>query len=86
MPTSLQNKPIPVQSEVKYLGLHLDKRLRWQKHVKTKRQQMNMKLREMSRLMNLKSKLSLKNKLILYKSIIKPMWTYGIQLRAALNH
>jgi hypothetical protein len=46
----------------------------------TKRQQMNMKLREISWLMNHKSKLSLKNKLILYRSIIKPIWTYGIQL------
>jgi hypothetical protein len=32
-----------------------------------------MKLREMSWLMNRKSELSLKNKLILYKSIIKPI-------------
>ena len=41
---------------------------------------MNMKLREMSWLMSRKSKLSLKNKLILYKCIIKPIWTYGVQL------
>jgi hypothetical protein len=41
---------------------------------------MNMKLCEMSWLMNRKSKLSLKNKLILYKSIIKPIWTCGVQL------
>jgi hypothetical protein len=70
---SIQNKPIPVQSEVKHLGLHLDKRLTWHKHIKTKRQQMNMKLREMSWLMNRKSKLSLKKKLILYISVIKPI-------------
>jgi hypothetical protein len=36
---------------------------------------MNMKLREMSWLRNCKSKLSWKNKLILYKSIIKPIWS-----------
>jgi hypothetical protein len=28
----------------------------------------------------LKSKLSIENKLLLYKCIIKPIWTYGIQL------
>jgi hypothetical protein len=77
---SIESKRIPVQSEVKYLGIHLDKKFIWQKYIKTKRHQMNMKLREMSWLMNRKSKLSLKNKLILYKSIIKPIRTYGIQL------
>jgi hypothetical protein len=55
---SIQSTPIPVHSEVKYLELHLAKKLTWQKHIKTKRQQMNMKLREMSWLRNCKSKLS----------------------------
>ena len=35
-----------------------------------------------------KSKLSIKNKLKLYKTIIKPIWTYGIPLwgTAAMSH
>jgi hypothetical protein len=35
----------------------------------------------MSWLLGRKSKLSIKNQLLLYKCIIKPIWTYGIQLR-----
>jgi len=31
-------------------------------------------------LLNRKSELSLENKVLLYKSILKPIWTYGIQL------
>jgi hypothetical protein len=31
-------------------------------------------------LLNRKSKLSLENKLIIYKHIFKPIWTYGIEL------
>jgi hypothetical protein len=56
-----------------YLGLHLDNKLTWQKHVKTKRQQLNLRLREMLWLLGLKSKLSVENKLLLYKCIIKPI-------------
>jgi hypothetical protein len=37
-------------------------------------------LREMSWLLGQRSKLSMNNKLLLYKCIIKPIWTYGIQL------
>jgi hypothetical protein len=62
------------------LGLYLDKKLTWQKHVKSKREKLNLKLREMSWLLGRKSKLSIENKLLLYKCIIKPIWTYGIQL------
>jgi hypothetical protein len=71
---------IPIQTETKYMGLHLDQKLTWQKHVKTERQQLNLRLREMFWLLGPKSKLSIENKLLLYKCIIKPIWTYGIQL------
>ena len=33
-----------------------------------------------------KSKLSIENKLKIYKTIIKPIWTYGIWGTAAMNH
>jgi hypothetical protein len=67
---------IPVQTEAKYLGLYLDQKLTWQK-----RQNKELEAKqETSWLLCPKSKLSIENKLLLYKCIIKPIWTYGIQL------
>ena len=71
---------IPQSNHVKYLGLHLDRRLTWREHIWTKRKQLNLKIRKMFWLMGRKSRLSLESKLILYKCVIKPIWTYGIQL------
>jgi hypothetical protein len=34
----------------------------------------------MNWLINRKSQLSLENKITIYKDIIKPVWTYGIEL------
>jgi hypothetical protein len=34
----------------------------------------------MNWLINKKSQLSLENKITIYKAIIKPVWTYGIEL------
>jgi hypothetical protein len=77
---TVHNTPIPMQTGVKYLGLNLDQRLTWRTHIKTKRLHLNLKLRSMYWLLGRKSKLSLENKLLLYKCMIKPVWTYGIQL------
>jgi hypothetical protein len=61
-PATINNIQIPVQTEVKCLGLYLDQKLTWQKHIKTKRQQLNLKVRHMSWLLGRKSKLFLENK------------------------
>jgi hypothetical protein len=37
----------PQKNEVKYLVMHLDRRLTWAKHIKTKRKQLNLKAKQM---------------------------------------
>ena len=79
-PVSLNGNILPQSEVVKYLGMHLDKRLTWQKHIWAKRKQLNIKFKKYLWLLNRNSKLSLDNKLLVYKAILKPVWTYGIQL------
>jgi hypothetical protein len=62
------------------MGLHLDQKLSWQTHIKAKRRQLELKVRRMNWLINRKSQISLENKITIYKAIIKPVWTYGIEL------
>lgn len=79
-PVYLNNNIIPQTEDVKYLGMHLDRRLTWKKHIWTKRKQLDIKLRSMYWLLGKKSELSLENKILVYKTILKPIWTYGLQL------
>jgi hypothetical protein len=65
-PVTINNIHIPVLNEVKYLGLYLDK-FTWKKHIKTKRQHLNLRVRQISWLPGRKSKLSLENKTLVYK-------------------
>ena len=74
---------IPVVSNVKYLGLILDKRLTWAEHIKQKRLLLNLRRKSLYPLLGKYSKLNLKNKLFLYKTFLKPIWTYGVQLWGA---
>jgi hypothetical protein len=68
------------QADVRYLRLHLDRRLTWRKHISTKRKQLGITLTKMYWLLGRKSKLSTCNKILIYKTILKPICTYGIQL------
>jgi len=58
--------------DAKYLGLHLDHRLNWRKHIFIKRKQLGIQLSKMYWLLGSKSQLSIENKLLLYEAILKP--------------
>jgi hypothetical protein len=79
-PVHLNNMQLPREDHVKYLGLHLDRRLTWRHHIFAKRKQLGLTLTKLYWLFGRKSLLSFSNKILLYKIILKPIWTYGIQL------
>jgi hypothetical protein len=37
------NADLPQKNEVKYRGMHLDRRLTWAKYIKAKKEQLNLK-------------------------------------------
>ena len=76
----INSTPIPTSNSVKYLGLHIDRRLTWKTHIKSKQKQLTTKTKRMYWLIGRKSQLSLENKIILYKVVLKPIWSYGIQI------
>jgi len=83
---TLNGQHIPQGETAKYLGIQLDRRLTWQKNIFTKRKQLGLQLHRMYWIIGRKSKLSLQNKLLIYKTILKPIWTYGILLWGTENN
>jgi hypothetical protein len=57
---NINNISIPIKTEVKYLGLHLNQKLAWKTHIKAKRRQLELELKHLYWLMNKISKLRLK--------------------------
>jgi hypothetical protein len=75
----VNNVQLPQAEDVEYLGLHLDRRLTWHKHIFAKRKQLGITLTKMYWLLGRKSNLTTSNKLLVYKTLLKPIWNYGIQ-------
>jgi len=71
--------PIPSSPSVKYLGLILDQRLTWAQHIREKILSLNNRLCMLKNLIDNKAT-PINIKLLLYKTLLKPIWTYGLQL------
>lgn len=76
----INNQAVPYANTAKYLGMNLDAKLKWKEHIKKKREELNLKYRKMYWLLGRNSDLSVENKIMLYKQVLRPVWTYGIQL------
>jgi hypothetical protein len=79
-PIFIKDTKLPYANTAKYFGMTLDANLQWKKHIKKKRDELNIKFRKMYWLLGRISELSIHNKIILYKQVIRPVWSFGIQL------
>lgn len=84
-PIFIKGKQVPIADSAKYLGVTLDSKLKWKAHVANKKKALEIKYRELKWLIGRKSLLSISNKLMIYKQVLKPIWLYGIQLWGCAN-
>lgn len=76
-PMTLNNTRIRWQRNIKYLGLHLDSGFTWQYHINTQRNKAIGAMVKLYPMLCRNSPLSIDNKLLIYKSYIRPILTYG---------
>ncbi|EDX15315.1 GD17746 [Drosophila simulans] len=79
-PVYIEEVPVPQPNAAKYLGVLLDRRLTFSKHVTDIRTRLRAKVAKHYWLLSSRSKLSLSNKLTIYKQILAPNWKYGCQI------
>ena len=71
---------IPWSSQVKYLGLVLDQKLTFKDHIEGIQAKCNKYIKCLYPLINRKSKLCLKNKLLIFKQIFRPAMLYAVPI------
>jgi hypothetical protein len=77
---ALNDIQIPRNTEIKYLGMTIDSKLTWKQHIANKRKHVNITIKQLNWLLGRKSNLVTESKLLIYKIIIIPIWTYGLEL------
>lgn len=77
-PVKLNGTIIPLHQSAKYLGITLDAKLNWSEHISAKKAQSSEKLRSLYWILNKNSPVNLETKRLIYMTIVKPIWTYGL--------
>ncbi len=80
IPVTLGTEVIPYQTSVKYLGLHLEERLTYATHIRKKRQELDLRFRQLQWLFRPRSGLSLENRRVLYLALLRPIWAYALPI------
>jgi hypothetical protein len=75
-PATLFGEPIELVDTTRYLGVTLDIRLTWSPHIDV-RKRAAQRLDTLGPLLNRKSDLSVRNGVLLYKQLIRPMMDYA---------
>jgi hypothetical protein len=60
--------------------MNIDSKLTWKQHIVKKRKQVIVTIKQLNWLLGRQSNLAIENKLLIYKTIIIPIWTYGLEL------
>lgn len=77
---SMYGTQIPSSPPVKYLGITPDRRLTRAQHIRSKRHNLNHRLRSLNTYINNNKQTHINSKLEIYKSLIKPVWTHVVRL------
>lgn len=87
-PLNFDGNIINIENEVIYLGVTLDKKLTFRKHIEYSCQKAIKAFRALWPFLNCRSTLSLKNKNLIYKCVIRPILSFAspIWYRAAKTH
>jgi hypothetical protein len=76
-PVTLFGEPIEWVETTRYLGVTLDKRLTWSSHINQVTKKTSQRMGMLGPLLNRKSDLSVRNGVLLYKQLIRPMMDYA---------
>ena len=77
-PVTLFGEPIKWVDTTRYLGVTLGKSLTWSPHIDQVRKKTVQRMGMLGPLLNRKSDLSVRNGVLLYKQLIRPMMDYAI--------